>query len=385
MRMMIFIPSLGAGGAERVAVNLADHWASQGRDVTLVTIDSRASDFYVPQAAVKRVALDLARPSGNMVVASLRNLQRVLALRRILRELQPDVCLALLTSANILLALAARGMPGLLSIGAEHTYPPRMPLGRVWEGLRRRVYGRLSAVVMLTQEGSDWMRRHSRARHVAVIPNAAFWPLPEQAPLIAPESVIGPGRVMLLAAGRLSEEKNFDQLISTFARLAERHPRWDLVILGEGPLRASLERTVVRHGCQGRVFLPGRAGNVGHWYARADLFALCSRYEGFPNALVEAMSYGVPCVSVDCDTGPRDIIRHEVDGVLIPPGDAAAFEKGLSSLMQDDARRAAFARQATTARDRFSAERIARMWDQLFAHCAVAGESGATFAEAGDA
>jgi glycosyltransferase involved in cell wall biosynthesis len=164
----------------------------------------------------------------------------------------------------------------------------------------------------------------------------------------------------------LSEEKNCGEMLVAFSRLAQRHPDWDLVVLGEGPERAALESARDALGLRGRAFLPGRAGNVGEWYARAELFVSSSRFEGFPNSLVEAMAYGVPAVSFDCDTGPRDIIRHDVDGLLVRPGDTAALTAALDRVLSDPALRARLAARASDARTRFSMDRIAREWEELF-------------------
>ena len=133
-----------------------------------------------------------------------------------------------------------------------------------------------------------------------------------------PDSVCRPGRKVLLAVGRLEVEKGFDWLIDAFSALATKYPEWDLVILGEGSLRATLEKQVQTSGLARRVFLPGRVGNVGDWYERANLYVMSSRFEGFGNTLGEAMAYGLPAVSFDCETGPRNIIRHETDGLLVP-------------------------------------------------------------------
>jgi glycosyltransferase involved in cell wall biosynthesis len=115
-----------------------------------------------------------------------------------------------------------------------------------------------------------------------------------------------------------------------------------------------------------RVFLPGLVGNIGEWYEQADLYVMSSRFEGFPNTLLEALSYGLPAVSFDCDTGPRDIIRHEVDGLLVSPGNVAALENALDRLMGDVALRQHFAKRAVEARERFSIERVAGMWETFF-------------------
>jgi glycosyltransferase involved in cell wall biosynthesis len=170
----------------------------------------------------------------------------------------------------------------------------------------------------------------------------------------------------LLGVGRLTEQKGFDLLISTFARLAARHPDWDLIILGEGPSRPQLEDLVRSHNLSERIFLPGQAGNIAEWYRAAEIYAMSSRFEGFPNTLAEALAHGLPAVSFDCDTGPRDIIRHQVDGLLVPAGDEDALAAALSRLMNNAALRQQFAMRAVEARERFSMERIAGMWEEVF-------------------
>jgi len=130
--------------------------------------------------------------------------------------------------------------------------------------------------------------------------------------------VLGHRRIVL-AVGRFTKVKGFDLLIKAFAGIAIAYADWDLVILGEGPERSDLEAQVEALGLGHRVKLPGRAGNMPDWYARADLFVMSSHFEGFPLVLVEAMAHGCPAVSFDCDTGPRDIIRDEMDGRLVRP------------------------------------------------------------------
>jgi len=155
--------------------------------------------------------------------------------------------------------------------------------------------------------------------------------------------------------------------VQAYARLAPSHPDWDLVILGEGDERRALEAQVQGAGLQGRVSLPGRAGNVGDWYQSADLYVLTSRFEGLSNTLLESMASGLAAVAFDCDTGPREIVREGIDGVLVRPnGDVDALCRALDAVMTDEAGRQRMAQAATAVRERFSAERVLGLWEELF-------------------
>lgn len=371
MKILLFTNNLAGGGAERAAATLANFWARQGQEVTVVTLQRADDDFYRLDAQVRRIALNLSAGSGNVVAALLHNLRRVLALRRILRQLRPAVAVSLMSTPNVLLALAASGLPHLATIGSERDYPPHAPLGLIWTRLRKTTYGRLTAVVALTYECAHWIKNNSSARRVVVIPNATVWPLPDHPPRIALETVTHPERKVLLAVGRLNRVKNFAALIDTFAQLAGRHSDWDLVMLGEGPERCALQSTVQERGLTGRVFMPGITGNMSEWYRRADLYVMTSLSEGFPNTLAEALAHGLAAVSVDCDTGPRDIIRHDIDGLLVAPGDMLALQRALERLMEDSGLRTRFAARAQEARERFSVERIASRWQALFDELAL--------------
>jgi len=366
MKLVIFINNLAGGGAERVAATLANHWARKQWDITIVTLGPQSLDFYPLDPAVRRVSLNLSGDSAHLLDGLRQNVRRVIALRRAIKQLRPQVVLSMMSTPNVLLAFASLGVADLSAVGSERCYPPHFPLGMMWHILRSRMYGRLAAVVALTQECADWIKTHSSARCVPVIPNAACWPLPGNLPRIVPDALCSPERRVLLAVGRLSNEKNFDMLIDVFSKLAPRHPGWDLVILGEGHVRQMLETRIRDATLRARIFIPGIAGNVGEWYARADLYVMSSRFEGFPNALAEALAHGLPAVSVDCDTGPRDIIRHGVDGLLVPVGDVQGLQAALDCVMGDSQLRAEMACRAIDARARFSIEKIAGMWEELF-------------------
>jgi glycosyltransferase involved in cell wall biosynthesis len=367
MNVLLLVPSLSGGGAERVAANLANHWATVGWTVSVATLAPPQLDAYALDPKVRRIHLGQYAPSPTSLHSLFASVRRIRAIRRMLRELRPDVAVSLMAPANLLMALGvSRGGPLRAAVGSEHTHPPLDPMGPLRERLRRLLYPRLDAIVTLTSDSANWIRDNVRVGRVDVIPNPVAWPLADAEPHVDPDALLPPGRRLVLGVGRLHPLKGFDVAIDAFAELAQRHPDWSLAIVGDGEEGPALAERAKAHGLADRVLLPGRVGNVAAWYRRADLFVSASRLEGFPNVLVEALAHEVPVIAVDCDTGPRDIVRDGVDGMLVPMHDAAALRDALDALMGDAARRETMARRAGEARERFSIDGITRQWASLF-------------------
>lgn len=368
MKVLFLIHSLSGGGAERVTATLANALAAKNWSVTVVTVTSQYSDFYSLDNRINRIGLGQDFNSPNTIQALMNNWRRISTLRGILKLIKPDVAIAMMSTANITLALAGIGLP-VVTIGSERTYPPAMPLGNIWGIIRRWSYSRLSGLVAQTQQSADWLKVNAPAPHITVIPNPLYFPMPIHEPRVIPANVLkNTGCVkLLLAVGRLGEEKCFDRLVTAFASVSDTHMDWVLVILGEGQQRAMLEEQAATLGLSQRVCFPGAVGNVSEWYLAADAYALTSRFEGFPNTLVEALAHGVPALAVDCETGPSEILRHEVDGLLVPQDDPEALVIALNDLMGDSERRARFAERAVEARERYAVDLVVERWEQLFA------------------
>jgi len=367
LKLLFFLPSLSAGGAERVTATLANYWAQESRQITVVTTGDQTLDFYALGPGIKRIALQLDRDSGSTVAGMWNNVRRLVALRQVLEQELPDVAIGMTTTANCLLSLAALNLP-IAVIGSERTYPPAMPLGRVWEAIRRWTYPSLDALVAQTEESASWLRERAPARKISIIPNPACFPIAICEPRVQPTRVkreTGASN-LLLAAGRLGFEKGFDRLLTTFASIADRHPGWVLVILGEGDRRSELERLVSTLEIEERIRLPGTVGNIVEWYEAADLFVLTSRREGFPNVLLEALGSGLPVVAMECPAGPSAIVRDGVDGLLVADGDTGALARSLDCLMRSEGMRREYAERAVEVREIFSIEKISKLWEDLF-------------------
>ncbi len=363
--VVLLVSSMGAGGAERVAATLSNAWVRRGDRVTLVaTFAKPCRSFYPLEASIRFVSL-AALPEVRGP-APLRALRRYGALRGLLRSARPDVVVSFLTNVNVKALLASAGLDVPLVV-AEHTYPPAMPERWAIEALRRLTYPRAACLVMLTREGAVWAQRVFPRVRTAVIPNPIAHPMSDAEPALDPARLVPDNSRIVLSAGRFDAGKQFDHLIEAFARIVATRPAAMLVILGDGPHRPGIESLIARRGLTGRVLVPGRAGNMAAWYRRATVFAMTSRYEGFPMALGEALAHGVPAVSYDCDTGPRDMIEDGSNGLLVRPCDGVAgLAHALAALIDDPARCHAMADRAGAFRERYGVEGVLAQWDAVF-------------------
>jgi glycosyltransferase involved in cell wall biosynthesis len=361
MRLTFVVSSLGSGGAERVISNMANYWAERGEEVTLLTFDGGEAPFYPLHPGVNHRALGLAPKYRNAVVGLLRNLNRIRVLRRAIRQSRPHGVVSFMDKNNVLTLLATRGL-GIPVVISERVDPAFYDIGRVWNVLRRLTYPFADVLVCPSSPILARFGPRMRAKG-AIIPNPVTLP-PERQRETGVCCPPGP-RVDIVAVGRLVKQKGFDLLLQAFRQASTHHPNWSLTILGEGPLRRELEEQVERLGLASSVRLLGRVSEPFSLLLEARLFVLSSRFEGFPNALVEAMACGLPVVSFDCPSGPAEIIRDGVDGVLVPREDVSALAATLDRLMGDSAERERLAKRAPEVLDRFGLPEIMRKWDEL--------------------
>ncbi|MFN3076184.1 MAG: glycosyltransferase family 4 protein [Alphaproteobacteria bacterium] len=356
-RLTLVVSSLGAGGAERVLTALANAWAGKGLAVTILTLDDGQPSFYSLHPSLVRHSLGVLGASRSRVGAVVANLRRVWRLRQAIRESRPDAVLSFMDQTNVLTVLACLGL-GLTVVVSEHTDPAVRFNGRLWHALTGLTYPLATAVVALTETAAAYLRTHT-GRDVVSIPNPVTVTIPT-----AEEGTGGPPSQILAAMGRFSREKGFDILLEAFAIVAPRHPDWTLILLGDGPERRHLEADIDRLGLRERVRLPGQVSQPAGILRRSGLFVCPSRVEGFGMALCEAMACGLPVIATDTD-GPKAIVRHGENGLLVPGENPGAMARALDEMMSDPALRNRLGQQATEIADRFSLERILPQWESL--------------------
>ncbi len=360
MRIGFVISSLSAGGAERVASTLGNYWVSVGHEVTFVTIDSSQRDFYRLDERISRTALGLAGESGGWCQFLGNNLRRVRQLRAAVLAAAPQVVVSFLDATNVLVLLAMLGsdVPVVVS---ERIDPRKKPTGDVLRLLRRVVYPHARALVVQTRAVSSWARQIVKEESICVIPNPVM-----KVPVRDRRASLGAKNAFtVLSIGRLDPQKGFDLLLEAFARCANKHPDWRLRIIGEGPERERLAALAGRLEITSLVKLDPVTYETAAAFLEGDLFVLSSRYEGFPNALLEAMAFGLPVISYDCPSGPTEIIRDGVDGVLVPAEDVIALAAAMDRLMSAEHERQRLAAHAVEVTERFGFAQVMRMWDEV--------------------
>lgn len=359
--VMFIISALAGGGAERVIVDLSHFLSEKGYVVTVATLEGDRSDHFPLHQSVRRLRTNIMWESRGVLDSALSMVKRLRLIRSLVRNTSPDVVVSFIemTNVRVLLALAGTDIPVIVS---ERTDPRHHLISGYWSHLRRHSYRRAARLVVQTDNVARWARSWLSAKKVVIIPNAVRRPVDPAAQL--KPSRMPHGRV-LLGMGRLSVEKGFDLLVRAFAQAGLHRAGWSLVLLGEGGERGALTALAADLGVGENVLMPGIQANPAEWLQHADIFALSSRYEGFPNALLEAMQCGVASVAFDCESGPSEIIRDGFDGLLVPPTDVDGLSKALRRLALDAMLRGRLGANARSVTERFSQEFVYGQWQAL--------------------
>lgn len=359
MKLTLVISSLELGDSERVMSLMANYWAAKGWEITILTFDDEIP-FYQLDERVNHIGLGIGLNSPNVLMGAKNNFRRIQALLGAIASLKPEVVISFMDRTNVLTILATRSL-NLRVIVSEHIDPTLYSIGTTWDSLRRWTYPFASKIVVPTQRTSDYFLSELRLPN-CVIPHPVVLP-----PNFENISKIENPLRSLIAIGRLTQQKGFDLLLKAFAKLKDRHPDWILSIFGDGELRPELEALRDKLKLQTRVYFPGAVKNVYETLKQGDMFVLSSRFEGFPNALCEAMACGLPVIATDCPSGPREIIRDGIDGILVPSENIAALSAAIANLMVDEQKRHDLSTHATEIVERFSIEKIMPMWEELLA------------------
>lgn len=358
-RLLFVLPDLAAGGAHSMNCALAQKLQSRNWQVQLAVLFERPQALTEAQLA----GLPIIRLNARGALGKLSALARLTDLARTV-----DLVIGGLEFAATNYGYWAASRAGKPFLSWTHIAFDRhqysAPLLHRW--VSRLVYRRCRYVVFPSHGACAAL-----ANALGERPAKATWAvienfLPDFAQPGPAPAVHILAKPLVLGVGRLVVQKAFDRLLRAHAALRAQGIDHHLALLGEGPLRAQLTAQAQALGVADSVFLPGHVGNVREWLRQATVFALCSRYEGLPLVLLEALAAGVPAVAMDCPSGPREILLDGAVGRLVPADDEAAFTEALGELLLDEALRAHYAALGRRRAEDFSPARIVPRWEALF-------------------
>ena len=354
-KIAFVLPSLGSGGAERVLSILANKFV-EDFDVMIITL-YKCQPFYPLK---KEINLNYCRETyldSPTKWQSLKNHWMIFYnLNKLLKNHGIDVCIGFMTTANIYLSIFSKinNIPCIIS---ERIHPEFHKLNKFWQFMRRQTYGFANVLVVQTDSIKSYFEKFIEKKNIKIIKN------PLASGLIQKRDIKHPREQIILNVGRLDAQKNQDLLIKAFANVDNEG--WKVVLVGEGELRMTYETLITSLNLEQKIELVGIDSNIDTYYNNASIFVFTSRYEGFPNALTEAMYFGMACISTDCPSGPSDLIDTDYNGFLIRVEDQEALEVKLKILMADSELRNQMGLKAMERTKEFEPEVILDIWKNL--------------------
>lgn len=339
MKKLAILSSLSRGGAEHVSVYLAEYMVHHGIPCDFITLSKGEREYTLPQG-VRRLNV------GG---------RSIFKLRKTLRESGADLLLVMSVPMCIFAIPAVVGLP-MKTVVSERNAPEHSTAKPPVKYFSRFLMRFADGYVFQTQQAKEFYDRMLGGRG-AVIPNPLFTEH-------LPQAYFGqPRKKQIVSVGRLEPQKNQALLIDAFARIAGRFPDYGLTIYGEGSLHRDLERRVSKYGLTERVSLPGNIPDVLEKIQKASLFVFTSDYEGIPNALIEAMALGLPCISTDCPCGgPASLIRSGENGVLVEVGDEDGLVQAIEALLVESERAESMGIKAAEIRQLLDINIIGKQW-----------------------
>lgn len=391
----MYIGSLNKGGAERVMVNLAEYFFGRGYHVTLITTYLADDEYEVPHGnwsltekdgfiktevlnpddelkyvylkkendGIDRVFTALMPDERGGRLANFK--RRISKLRNTFKEINSDIILSFLGKNNVMAINAARGL-GIPVVVSVRSNPSREYGSKGLNLSMNMLFPKAAGVVVQTTGAKEYFK-DSIQKKCRILPNSIH---PD---FINKEIVPFENRTKtIVSVGRLDDNKNQILLIKAFAKIADKHSDYRLVIYGDGPSKNKFMDEAKSLGLLDKnIFFMGNVSGVADKIKESEIFVLSSKQEGMPNALIEAMALGLCCISTDCPCGgPKDLINTKENGILIPMGSDDAMVESLSNALSeviaDRELSKKMSEAAVSVRQEYSPDRINLMWEEYF-------------------
>lgn len=325
MNIVFNLGALHKGGAERVVSNLSNFFSRNENNVSIITTIESNSDYYI-DSNVKIFYLDKDNYKKNFLI---KNIKRIKNMKKILKKLKPDIVVSFLPEPSyriLFLKLFNRKMKVIVSVRNDPKIEYKSIFNRM---VMKLLYPIADGFVFQTEDAKKYFNNKIQKRS-RVIPN----PIKEE--FINRERYTEEKENIIVSVGRLEKQKNQSLLIDAFYDISDKFLNYKLIIYGEGSLRKELENKIKKLNMQNKIFLPGNVDNIQEKIEKAKLFVMTSDYEGMPNALMEAMALGLPCISTNCPCGgPKYLIKDKEDGILVKVNDKEELVNSINYLLKN--------------------------------------------------
>lgn len=342
--------SMDAGGAERVVALLANSFDNRGYKVSLV-VTSNKDSFYKLNEGIKYSKLNLTSEKCSLFKRIQTNILEIIRLVKYFRRENPDVVISFIRNVPTIISAKLANKKVIIS---ERNNPYYDPPNKVWRILRKFFYPLADGIVFQTNNVKNYFSKRIRQKS-CVIPN----PLNENIPQLSSN----PRKNIIVNVGRLAKQKDQKTLILAFNIVNKKFPDYKLIIYGEGPLREELNSLIANLGLKNNVLLYGKEKDIYNKIKDAKVFVLSSIYEGYPNALIEAMALGIPVVSTNCDFGPSEIIKNGINGFLVEVGDYQGLANKILTILENEKLSNEFSGNSYKIRQLLSIDEITNKWE----------------------
>lgn len=345
MKILLTIDSLKFGGAQRVLTELANYFSSQGNKVYIIFFNTGEVNFNLNK---KNNLVNLNINKANKVIFALRTSYFI---RKSIKNINPDIILNFMFPSFFLTITYNLHYPIYISIRNN----PKKIQKYDSKLFRKIIFKKAKRIIAQTNYAAEIIREQTQHPKIVVIPN----PVKKINRLKANKK-----ENIILNIGRLIKGKGHKDLIYIFSKV--NPDNWKLVFVGDGPLRKELEEYATKLNIFKKISFEGYQRCIDKYLAKAKIFAFTSYSEGFPNALLEALAYPIPCISYDCEAGPSELIKDGYNGYLVPLGMKDEYIQKLSRLIKDEDIRKQFVNNSHSIKEKYSVENIGNKYLKLF-------------------
>ena len=317
---MVFIAYLrGFGGAQRQIINVANAMSRMGHDVALISMSDNKKCYEIDQAIHYKYIKDHG-------AGPLKLLNRYKGLKKVLLDIKPDIIINFWLQSAYFTAIMKNKL-SCKTIYSERGDPGDKQYDGLLGLIRKICFNKMDGFVFQTNAAKNCFSKDIQNRST-VIPNAVS--------VKTSKSVYENKKKTIVSVGRLHEQKNLPLLINSFKEVVEKHPDYQLLIYGDGELKDELQEMIIKKELKDKAYLCGSAKDIHDKIKDADMFVLSSDYEGMPNALIEAMMLGIPCISTNwAPGGVVDIIKNRENGIIVERNNKEKLAKAIMEVIED--------------------------------------------------